>query len=73
MFAASSDYTAVFQALTFAAGTVRQTVSVPIINDNTNENGERFTAQLSNVQGASLGPTSTATIDIEDDDRKHNK
>jgi len=70
MVIASSDYTTLSQTLTFAPGTVRQIVPVSIVNDNIYENEERFTAQLSNPQGASLGPRSTVAVVIEDDDSK---
>ena len=47
------------------------TLSVPIVDDDVNELPESFTAMLSNPsQGAELGPDSTATINIADDDRK---
>ena len=64
----SSDYTSLSQTLTFAPGTVSLIVLVPIINDNVNEDRERFTATLSEPQGADLGSRSTASVIIEDED-----
>ena len=50
------------------------TLSVPIVDDDVNELPESFTAMLSNPsQGAELGPATTATINIADDDRKLTK
>ena len=56
--------------LTFLPGDTSQVVPVSITNDDTNEEQEMFTATLSNPLGASLGPDTTATISIDDDDRK---
>ena len=48
-----------------------QTVSVPTVNDDTNEQLEEFSAQLSNPSvGLMLGSNISAQIDIEDNDRK---
>ena len=68
MFLDSLDYTSVSRTLTFAPGTVSQTVPVPILDDNVNEDRERFTAALSEPQGADLGSRSTASVIIEDED-----
>ena len=70
MIAEPLDYTSVSQTLTFAPGTVSQVVTVPIINDNVNENRERFTASLSEPQGADLGSRSTTSVIIKDEDCK---
>ena len=48
-----------------------QTVSVPTVNDNTNEELEEFSAQLSNPsEELVLGTDSSAQINIEDNDRE---
>ena len=68
---AGSDYSAASGALT---GTVtypdqtggNQTISVRITDDNTAEGPESFTVTLSNVSTATLGPNSSATVNIID-------
>jgi hypothetical protein len=54
--------------LRFAAGETTKTISIPIVNDSYAEGTERFTVRLSNPSTGSLGPASTATITITDDD-----
>ncbi|MFL5238273.1 MAG: DUF4082 domain-containing protein [Rhizomicrobium sp.] len=63
-----SDYTASSGTVTFAAGQVSQTISVPITNDTIPENDESFTVTLSNPTGATLGAQSTTTVSILDND-----
>ncbi|MET4479969.1 DUF4082 domain-containing protein [Bradyrhizobium sp. F1.13.3] len=65
---AGSDYTTTSGTVTFAAGQVSQTISVPIINDTTPENDETFTVTLSNPTGATLGTQATTTVKILDND-----
>ncbi|MBB4256499.1 DUF4082 domain-containing protein [Bradyrhizobium sp. CIR3A] len=65
---AGSDYTTTSGTVTFAAGQVSQTISVPIINDATPENDETFTITLSNPTGATLGAQATTTVKILDND-----
>ncbi|MGY3290092.1 glucose/arabinose dehydrogenase [Bradyrhizobium sp. LM3.6] len=65
---AGSDYTTSSGTVTFAAGQVSQTISVPIVNDTTPENDETFTVTLSNPTGATLGPQATTTVKILDND-----
>ncbi|WP_247476085.1 DUF4082 domain-containing protein [Bradyrhizobium sp. 169] len=65
---AGSDYTTSSGTVTFAAGQVSQTISVPIINDTTPENDETFTVTLSNPTGATLGAQATTTVKILDND-----
>ena len=65
---AGSDYTAASGTVTFAVGEVTKTISVPIINDTTAESDENFTVTLSNPTGAGLGPQSTTTVTVLDND-----
>lgn len=66
------DYTGGVQTFTFPVGASSATVSIPIQDDQNNELTERFTAELFNPQGATIGPSSTATVDITDNDGKAN-
>ena len=65
---AGSDYTASSGTVTFAAGQLSQTISVPIINDSAGEADESFTVTLSNPTGAALGAQTTTTVSILDND-----
>ena len=66
--AAGTDYTAGNGSLTFGAGEVSKTVSVPVTGDNVDEPNETFTVTLSNPSGASLGRAEgTGTITDDDD------
>ena len=66
--AADADYPATSGTLTFADGVSgNQTISIPIIDDNTAEVAEAFTVTLSNVSGATLGANSSATVNIIND------
>ena len=66
---AGADYTAVTPTLTFAAGVMSRTVTVPITNDTLDEANETVLLQLTNATGgATLGPRSTATLTILDND-----
>jgi hypothetical protein len=66
---AGTDYTAVTQTLTFAAGVMSRTATVPITNDTLDEANETVFLQLTNATGgATLGPQSTATLTIVDND-----
>ena len=64
---AGSDYTATSGTLTFAAGEVAKTVSVPVLTDRLPEADEGLTLSLSNVVNGNLG-RSTAAGTIRDDD-----
>lgn len=60
---AGQDYTATSGTLTFAAGVVERTVSVPVLDDARNEGEESFTLTLSNATGALLDDAeATGTI-----------
>jgi uncharacterized delta-60 repeat protein len=65
----NSDFTQTTGTLTFAEGETSKTLSVPIINDGSDENDETFSVTLNSVTGSgSLGPPTTSTITIQDDD-----
>ena len=60
---AGEDYTATSGTLTFAAGVAEQSVSVPVLDDATNEGEESFTFTLSNASGALIDDgVATGTI-----------
>jgi len=69
---AGSDY----EAVTTLTGTItfadqsggNTTIAIRVIDDNTAEGPESLTLTLSNISGATLGPNSSATIDIIDND-----
>ena len=64
---AGEDYTATSGTLSFAAGELAQTVSVPILDDALDEGEETFTLQLRNAQGAVIGDgEATGTIENSD-------
>jgi hypothetical protein len=54
--------------VTFADGETSKTITVPIINDTTDEPDETFIVGLSSATGADLGSTVQATVVITDDD-----
>jgi hypothetical protein len=67
---AGSDYTAVSQDVSFAAGETSKTVSIPITNDSTIEPSETVLLSLSSPSsGATLGSPNSATLTITDNDR----
>ena len=66
---AGLDYTSTSGTLTFEAGVLSQSITVPLINDNQEEAGEAFKVALSNPTGAAdLGSSPTATVNISNDD-----
>ncbi len=66
---AGSDYTAVSQTVSFAAGETSKTVSVPITDDSLVEGDETVQLSLSSPStGATLGSPSSATLTIVDND-----
>lgn len=68
--AASSrcDYLKTVGKLSFAAGESTKTISIPVTDDVYAEGAENFTFTLSNALGATLGPPSTATLMINDNE-----
>ncbi len=67
---AGSDYTAVSQTVSFAAGETSKTVSVPITDDSSIEPLETVSLSLSSPSsGATLGSPHAATLTISDNDR----
>ena len=68
---AGSDYTSVSGTLTFAAGQLTRSVSIPILDDQIFEGpSETFNFTLSNPSGASLEALSTAVITIGDTEQR---
>jgi hypothetical protein len=65
---APDDYTAVSGTLSFAAGVLSKTFTVPITNDTLGEGNETVFLSLSNVAGAYLGPRATAVLTITDNE-----
>ena len=63
---APADYTAVTQAVSFAAGETTKTVSVPVVSDAVSEPNETVNLTLSAGEGASLSAPSTAVLTIVD-------
>ena len=64
---AGDDYTAQNGTLVFADGVTSQTVTIPLSDDNIDEDGEQFSFVLENPQGGvGLLSPRTATIEISD-------
>ena len=64
---AGSDYTATSGTLTFAAGETEKTVSVPVLDDDTDEGSETLTLRLSSAEGANIADgEATGTITNSD-------
>ena len=60
---AGADYTATSGTLIFEVGEIHKRISVPVIDDDVEDNGETFTLTLSNPINAFLGDaTATGTI-----------
>jgi Subtilase family/Ca-dependent carbohydrate-binding module xylan-binding/Calx-beta domain/Lysyl oxidase len=67
--ASSSDFSARTGTLSFAAGEVSKSVSIPITNDTIQEQLETFQFEIFNpTGGAQLGTPNTASITIVDND-----
>ena len=65
--AAGEDYTFTRGTLSFAAGELEKTVSVPILDDAVDEGEEVFTLKLTNPRGAAIGDgEATGTIENSD-------
>jgi len=65
---AGSDYSASSSTLTFAPGVSSQVISVPIIDDDSDEPNETFSVTLNSPSNAILGTPSSTTVTITDDD-----
>jgi hypothetical protein len=66
---ARCDFAASVGRINFAAGEVRKTITIPIINDGHDEGAETFKIVLSNAAGvAVLGAVSATTVTVQDDD-----
>lgn len=63
-----SDYTGTTNTLSFAPGENARLVSVPILNDGMTEFTKTFRVTLSNPSGGLLGPRTTTTVSILDND-----
>jgi len=62
------DYTGITNTLSFAPGERVKLISVPILNDGITEPTKTFRVTLSNPSGGILGPRTTATVSIQDND-----
>ena len=62
------DYTGTTNTLSFAPGEKVKLVSVPILNDGIKEPTKTFRVTLSNPSGGILGPRTTTTVTILDND-----
>jgi uncharacterized repeat protein (TIGR01451 family) len=65
---ARCDYSASTGTVTFAAGETSKVIAIPIIDDSYVEGSESFTFSLTGTTGASLGPPTTVTITINDNE-----
>nr|WP_246345527.1 Calx-beta domain-containing protein [endosymbiont of Lamellibrachia barhami] len=64
-----SDYQAINSTLTFAENEYSKVITINLLNDSVYEGSESFSITLSNPGGgATLGTTTTASIDIADDE-----
>jgi hypothetical protein len=62
------DYIIEVGTIRFAAGEGTKTIEVPVIDDAYVEGSESFSFSISNPQGAGLGPRTTGTLTIIDND-----
>jgi hypothetical protein len=65
---AGSDYGSSANMLTFTPGETVQNISVPILDDTSDEPDETFSLSLSNPTSAALGAQANTTVTIVDDD-----
>ncbi|MFN8489045.1 MAG: Calx-beta domain-containing protein [Caldilineaceae bacterium] len=65
---AGQDYTSASGALTFAAGQLTQTFTVPILQDKVYEGNETVNLTLSTPVNATLGAQANAVLTINDDE-----
>lgn len=64
-----SDYTALTQTLTFAAGEISKTIQIAVTNDTLAESNETVVASISSGANSGVVATSSATSTINDDDQ----
>ena|GEM_PF-597223 len=69
---ARCDYATTVDTLQFAPGETQKTISVPLIDDAHPEGNETVTLRLSDPAGVTLGPQSSATLTITDNDAAAN-
>ncbi|MCM3872254.1 MAG: PQQ-dependent sugar dehydrogenase [Pyrinomonadaceae bacterium] len=62
------DYSTLTGSVTFAAGETSKDIAIPIIDDSYAEGSESFTFSLVSLSGGGLGPPTTATITINDNE-----
>jgi len=63
---AGVDYTAVSGTLTFLAGESKKSFTIPLVDDDQNDSGERVNLELSNpTGGAQLTSPITATLEVQ--------
>ncbi|RLJ21373.1 hypothetical protein DJ030_04440 [bacterium endosymbiont of Escarpia laminata] len=67
---APGDYTAINGTLTFLEGEISKTIPLTPTSDTVWELNEDFTVTLSNVVDATLGPQTSTTVTITDDDTR---
>ncbi|MBA2528208.1 MAG: PQQ-dependent sugar dehydrogenase [Pyrinomonadaceae bacterium] len=62
------DYATTIGTISFAAGETSKIISIPIVDDAYVEGSESFSISLTSPGGATLGPPTTATITIGDNE-----
>ncbi|MXX35488.1 MAG: hypothetical protein F4Z50_12110, partial [Gemmatimonadetes bacterium] len=65
---AGEDYTSTSGMLTFDPGDTEQTITVPILDDQSYGNARRFNVELSSPSGADLGTDALAQVTISNDE-----
>lgn len=63
-----ADFTPLLTTVNFPDGQPSTTVDVEIVGDDASESQESFTVVLTDPVGVTLGPSTTATVTIDDDD-----
>ena len=72
LFPANEDYVEPSViTLTFSPGEMQKSFTVMTVNDDTNELDESFGAVLENQNNAMIGLARLATVNIRDEDSKH--
>ena len=68
MIAADEDYLRVTVVLVFSAGDVRQCVNISLIDDDSLEEVEEFSADISTLVSRVTIDPATTTVELQDDD-----